>query len=57
LERSKSSAEERQKSTVGGSFVGTKKEEKQNFRVRFLHTQPNNQLINFIYLPHPSWVQ
>jgi hypothetical protein len=35
---SMSSAEERPDRSVGGSVAGTKKEEKQNFRVRFLHT-------------------
>jgi hypothetical protein len=57
LERSKSSAEERPKRAIGGSFEGTKKEEKQNFRVRFLHTTSRNHLIIFIYLSHPSWVR
>jgi hypothetical protein len=37
-ERSMLSAEEHPKKAVGGSVVGTKEEEKQNFRVRFLHT-------------------
>lgn len=30
------------KRAVGGSVVGTKKEEKQNFRVLFLHTISRN---------------
>ncbi|RUX45286.1 hypothetical protein EOA33_24490 [Mesorhizobium sp. M4A.F.Ca.ET.050.02.1.1] len=38
----KSSAKERPNKAVGGPVVGTKKEEKQNFRVRFLHTAPRN---------------
>lgn len=54
LERSKSSAEERPKWAAGGSIVGTKKEEKQNFRVRFLHAVSNNYLILFIYPSSPS---
>jgi len=29
-------------------------EEKQNFRAQYLHTTSNNQLILFMYLPHPS---
>jgi hypothetical protein len=37
-----SSAEERPKRAVGGSVVGTKKEGKRNFRVRFLHTTSRN---------------
>lgn len=38
LNRSTPSAAVRPKRAVGGSLVGTKKEEKQNFRVQFLHT-------------------
>ncbi|MFA6031286.1 MAG: hypothetical protein WC889_00065 [Myxococcota bacterium] len=45
------------KSLIGRSIAGTKMEEKQNFRVRFLHTVSNNYLILFGYLPHPSWAQ
>jgi hypothetical protein len=36
------SAQEHPKRAIGGSIVGTKKEEKQNFRVRFLHTEARN---------------
>lgn len=57
MERSISSAKERAKRAVGGSVAGTKKEEKQNLRVRFLHTASRNYLILLIYLPHPSWAQ
>ena len=39
MERSISSAKERPNRAVGGFIVGTKKEEKRNFRVRFLHTE------------------
>lgn len=56
IERSISSPKERPNRAVGVSVVGTKKEEKQNFRVRFLHTDAHNKLILFMYLPHPSWV-
>ncbi|UCI23956.1 hypothetical protein [Mesorhizobium sp. B2-8-5] len=45
---------ERPKRAVGGSVVGTKKEEKQNLRVRFLHTASRNYLILLIYLSRPS---
>lgn len=40
---------------IGGSLLGTKKEEKQNFLVRFLHTMFRNQLIMFRYPASPSW--
>lgn len=42
LERSQPSAAVRPKRAVGGFLVGTKKEEKQNFRVQFLHTNTHN---------------
>jgi hypothetical protein len=35
---------------------GTKMEEKENFRVQFLHTMSDNYLILFICLPH-LWAQ
>ncbi|CCV13924.1 hypothetical protein MESS4_610031 [Mesorhizobium sp. STM 4661] len=57
MERSIPSSKERPNRALGGSVVGTKKEEKENFRVRFLHTTSRNYLILLIYLPHPSWVQ
>ncbi|UCI05639.1 hypothetical protein [Mesorhizobium sp. B1-1-8] len=44
------------KRNVGGSVVGTKKEEKQNFHVRFLHTCSHNHLILFTCLSSPSLV-
>ena len=50
------------KKAVGGSIVkgcrrlhsGNEKNDKQNFRVRCLHTVPCNYLILLTYLPNPS---
>lgn len=42
--------------TFGNSVVRTKKEEKQNFRVRFLHTRSRNRLILFNCPSSPSLV-
>jgi hypothetical protein len=48
---------ERPNGTVGSTVVGTKKEEKQNFRVRILHTAFQNYLIFFKYPSSPSWAR
>jgi hypothetical protein len=42
---------------AGYPVAGTKMEEKENFRVQFLHTFFHNHLILFIYLAHPSSAQ
>lgn len=55
-ERSMSSAKERPIRAVDGSVVGTKKEEKQNFRVRFLHTTSRKWLVLLKCPSHPSLV-
>lgn len=57
MERRIPSVKERANRAVGGSVVRTKKEEKQNFRVRFLHTTSRNYLILITYPPHPSWAR
>lgn len=44
----------RPKSAVGYSVARTDMDEKENFRVQLLHTNPHKHLILFIYLPHPS---
>jgi hypothetical protein len=43
------------KRLIGGSIAGTKLEEKQNFRVQFLHTTSRNYLLLLTCLSHPSW--
>ncbi|TPN29152.1 hypothetical protein [Mesorhizobium sp. B1-1-6] len=43
--------------TVGHPIAGTKMEEKENFRVQFLHTNSDNELILFTYPSSPSWAQ
>lgn len=48
------SAEELPNTAVGNSVVRTKKDEKQKFRVRFLHTVSHNYLLLLIYPSHPS---
>ncbi|WP_224518953.1 hypothetical protein [Mesorhizobium sp. CO1-1-3] len=40
--------------TVGHPIAGTKMEEKENFRVQFLHTNSDNELILFTYPSSPS---